>query len=95
MELTREIAATTSPDKPLYDAALDNFEKGMTAERIDEVCLQLPYLSPHGNSDLSIHAVSLAASWCDVLRLLDPASSELASVTDSSLHNSDGSSGPI
>lgn len=38
--LTREIAQVTSPDKPLYDAALDNFEKGMTSERIDEVCLQ-------------------------------------------------------
>ena len=39
VELTREIAAVTNPDIPLYDAALDNFEKGMTTVRIDEVRL--------------------------------------------------------
>lgn len=42
VELTREIASVTNPDVPLYDAALDNFEKGMTSTRIDEVRLQPP-----------------------------------------------------
>lgn len=37
VELEREIAATVDPDKDAYTAAMDRFEKGMTAARIDEV----------------------------------------------------------
>lgn len=86
VELTREIAAVTSPDKPLYDAALDNFEKGMTAERIDEVRLQPPWLQ---YLSLNIKGVRMVihnmqmqrTSSCDGPRFLDPGWSEFAAVT--------------
>lgn len=37
IELAKEIAATVDPEKDAYTSAMDQFEKGMTAARIDEV----------------------------------------------------------
>ena len=43
--LKREVAATTRPDVcaagESYDGALDAFERGMTAERLDEIFAEL------------------------------------------------------
>lgn len=37
VELKREIARRTRPDLPVYDALIDQFERGMAAERLGEV----------------------------------------------------------
>ena len=41
MKLTAEIAAAVDPDKSVYDSALDNFEKGFTSARVDEIFAEL------------------------------------------------------
>lgn len=41
LELTREIAAAVDPDKSVYDSALDNYEKGFSSARIDEIFAEL------------------------------------------------------
>lgn len=41
VELTREIAAAVDPDKSVYDSALDNYEKGFSSARIDEIFAEL------------------------------------------------------
>ena len=37
LNLTREMCAAVDPSKPAYDVALDDYEKGMTSERLDAV----------------------------------------------------------
>ena len=39
--LNAEIAAAVDPDKSVYDSALDNFEKGFTSARVDEIFAEL------------------------------------------------------
>jgi carboxypeptidase Taq len=41
VQLTRDIAAAVDPDKSVYDSALDNYEKGFTSARIDEIFTEL------------------------------------------------------
>lgn len=41
VSLTAEVAAAVDPDKSVYDSALDNFEKGFTSARIDEIFEEL------------------------------------------------------
>jgi carboxypeptidase Taq len=41
IDLQKEIAATVNPDKAAYTSALDEYEKGMTSERIAEVLFHL------------------------------------------------------
>lgn len=43
IELEREIAASVDPDKDAYTSAMDRFEKGMTADRIEEVFRQFDH----------------------------------------------------
>ncbi len=44
--LVRESSQLVDPSRPAYDVALEEFEKGMTAARLDEVFTQVPLLTP-------------------------------------------------
>lgn len=67
--LVREAAHLVDPARPAYDVALEEFEKGMTAARLDEVftqvghlrtgCAVLKYLSLAACSSYKSSAVSL------------------------------------
>ena len=41
VDLRREEAKLINPDAPVYDVLLDEFEKGMTVARLDEVFVQV------------------------------------------------------
>lgn len=41
LQVEREVAAAVDPEKSVYDSALDNYEKGFTSARIDEIFAQL------------------------------------------------------
>lgn len=43
--LVRESSQLVDPSRPAYDVALEEFEKGMTAARLDEVFTQVPLLT--------------------------------------------------
>lgn len=40
-EQVREASALVDPSRPAYDVALEEFEKGMTSARLDEVFMQV------------------------------------------------------
>ena len=37
IDLNQEMCAAIDPSKPVYDVALDDYEKGMTTARLDEI----------------------------------------------------------
>ena len=41
MSLVREASGLIDPSRPAYDVALEEFEKGMTSARIDEIFTQV------------------------------------------------------
>ena len=41
MALVKETSALIDPSRPAYDVALEEFEKGMTSERIDKIFTQV------------------------------------------------------
>ena len=41
VSLIKEISALIDPSRPPYDVALEEFEKGMTSARIDEIFTQV------------------------------------------------------
>lgn len=41
MALVKETSALIDPARPAYDVALEEFEKGMTSARIDEIFMQV------------------------------------------------------
>lgn len=41
MSLIKETSALIDPARPAYDVALEEFEKGMTSARIDEIFTQV------------------------------------------------------
>lgn len=46
MEVTKKIYTAIDPTRPIYDVALDQFEKGITAAHLDTVFSQVPPLVP-------------------------------------------------
>ena len=41
VQLSREIARSIDPSRPAYDVLLDQYEKGMTMERLDPIFKQV------------------------------------------------------
>ena len=41
VSLIKEASALIDPSRPAYDVALEEFEKGMTSDRIDEIFTQV------------------------------------------------------
>ena len=41
VQLSREIAKSIDPSRPAYDVLLDQYEKGMTMERLDPIFKQV------------------------------------------------------
>lgn len=44
VQLSREIAKCIDPSRPAYDVLLDQYEKGMTMERLDPIFKQVGLL---------------------------------------------------
>ena len=54
MSLIKETSALIDPSRPAYDVALEEFEKGMTSARIEEIFTQV---------SRALHSVVIIACW--------------------------------
>ena len=61
MSLVRETSALIDPSRPAYDVALEEFEKGMTSARIDEIFTQVS--SKDSASGMPVTVVLITSAW--------------------------------
>lgn len=53
VEISRQKAACIDPTKPVYDVLLDDYEKGMTTDRLDEIFAQVGGQGIHARAGAS------------------------------------------